>query len=141
LPEASTHVTDDRMPSCSPNSHPAPSGYKRLTLEIPAADHARFKSICALRGTTMGREISAAIAAQLEERDPRLSETLYVRVSPQMRRELADYAKERRVSLSDPLTEAFGLLQRKHEPVNMEVSRDYGPYPVGKRPRLVAQGR
>jgi hypothetical protein len=99
------------MASYSSNSHAAPSGYKRLTLDISAEDHARFKSICALHQTTMGAEITAMIGAQLADPDALLSEALYIRVSPQLKRELLDYARERRVSLTDLLIEAFGLLQ------------------------------
>jgi hypothetical protein len=64
-----------------------------------------------------------------------------VRVSSQLKRELTDYANSRRVSITDLLIEALGLLQRKHVPVSLTLSRDYGRYPSGKRPRLVAQGR
>jgi hypothetical protein len=108
-------------------SHPAASGFKRLTLDIAAKDHAQFKAICALHGTTMGHEINAIIAQQLADPDASLSEALYLRVSPEMKRELLDYARERRMSLADLLIEAFGNLQREHAPVNMAVSRDYGP--------------
>jgi hypothetical protein len=92
----------------------------------------------------MGHQISTMIAAQLADPDRLLSEALYVRISPQLKQELTDYAKERHLSLTDLLIEAFGLLQREHQPLDMAVSRDYGPYPRGRREsrhRLVAQGR
>jgi hypothetical protein len=132
------------MAFSSPNSHPAPSGYKRLTIEIRAEDHARFKSICALHGTTMGHEINTMIAAQLADPDALLSEALYVRVSPQLKQELIGYAKERHVNLTDLLIESFGLLQRQHEPVDLAVSRITGRIRGGREYRhcrLAAQGR
>jgi hypothetical protein len=90
----------------------------------------------------MGHEINTMIAAQLADPDALLSEVLYVRVSPELKQELIGYAKERHVSLTDLLIEAFGLLQREHQPLDLAVSRDYGPYPRGQRHhRLAAQGR
>ena len=39
-----------------------------------------------------------------------LSETLYLRISPELKQELQEYAAERKRELSDLLVEAFGLL-------------------------------
>jgi hypothetical protein len=93
----------------------------------------------------MGHQINAMIGAQLADPDRLLSEALYVRISPELKQELIGYAKERHVSLTDLLIEAFGLLQRQYEPVDMAPSRDYGLYPRDGREyrhrRLAAQGR
>ena len=40
---------------------------KRLTVDVPAETHARFKAFCALRKTKMNDEINAFIARRLTE--------------------------------------------------------------------------
>jgi hypothetical protein len=74
--------TAARLTKAIAHPPPTPAPFKRLILDIPASDHVRFKAICALHGTTMTSEINAFLAAQFATPDTRLTEALYLRVSP-----------------------------------------------------------
>lgn len=60
----------------------------------------------------MGAEVNAFIGAQIGEPDVLLSETLYPRISPELKQELTQYAADRNMKLGDMLIEAFGLFAR-----------------------------
>jgi hypothetical protein len=65
---------------------------------LPAEDHARFQA----RGTTMRREVQAILKAQFAHRGGLLTEDcLCVRVSPEPKRQLTDYGRERRMNVAD----------------------------------------
>src|SRR5262244_1302127 len=104
------------MPAPVSASHPPASTHTRFTTDIDAEVHAKFKAICALNRTSMSHEINAIIAAQLADPDRLLSEALYVRVSPELKRELLEYATKRRVSLGTVLMEAVAQMERRQEP-------------------------
>ena len=107
------------MLSALPSSRKKPAealcrpGFRRLTLDVPIGDHAKFKSACALRRTTLHTEICSFIRAAIAEPDLLLSEALFLEISPEFKAELLDYAAARRCSLSDLLLEAFAQLQRR----------------------------
>jgi hypothetical protein len=68
----------------------------------------------------------------LADPDRLLSEALYVQVSPELKRELVNYAVERRVSLGTLLMEAMASWQRRPEPIEPANGNGYrGSY----RPR------
>jgi hypothetical protein len=75
---------------------------------LPVEDHARFQALCRARCTTMRAEIQAILRAQLAHRSCLLSEMQCVRVSPELKRQLSDYARERRMSLAKLAQQAFG---------------------------------
>ena len=67
---------------------------------------------CRARGTTMRREVQAILKAQFAHRGGLLTEDcLCVRVSPEPKRQLTDYGRERRMNVAD-------LAEVRHEPVN-----------------------
>ena len=88
-------------------------GFRRLTVDVPAGDHAKFKSACALRGTTLHAEICGFIRAAIAAPYRLLSEALFLEISPEFKAELLDYAAARNCSLADLLLEAFAQLQRQ----------------------------
>jgi hypothetical protein len=90
-------------------------GFRRLTLDVPIGDHARFKSACALRRTTLHAEICNFIRAAVTEPDLLLSEALFLEISPEFKAELLDYAAARHSSLADLLLDAFAQLRRREE--------------------------
>jgi predicted transcriptional regulator len=69
----------------------------------------------------MSAEVGALIAAELEDPDRLLSEALYVRVSPELKQELVEYAGKRRVSLAVVLMEAVAQLERRSEGQETQV--------------------
>ena len=80
-------------------------------LDLPADDHARFKMLWLARGTTMRRRrFRRSWTRRLARPDNLLSETLCVRVSPELKRQLSDYARERPVKIEALVREAFGVM-------------------------------
>jgi hypothetical protein len=70
--------------------------------DLPAEDHARFQALCQARGSTMRREIQTILDAQFAHRGCLLSEDcLCVRMSPELKRQLTDYGRERRMNMAD----------------------------------------
>jgi hypothetical protein len=113
-----------------------------LAIEIPAELHARFKAAGTGRGTTMRDAILAFLKAEVAEPDPQLTELLHVRISPAFKTDLMGLAREYHKTLTDLLVEAFGLLERHRDPVEMAVTKDFGmrslrgePHPAGQRAR------
>lgn len=99
-------------------------GSRRLTIDIPAADHAKFKSACAAHSTTMHAEIMSFVHAAIAAPDRLLSEALFLEISPELKVELLNHAAARRTSLADLLLDAFALLRRK------EPEREIGARPI-----------
>jgi hypothetical protein len=85
-------------------SHPPAGGFQRFTLDMPLEDHCRFKSLCAMRQTTMRAEIQALVAAQLSAPDVMLSEVLT---------ELVEQARAQGTSLSELLKGVLGQIAEK----------------------------
>ena len=104
-------------------------GFRRLTIDLPAVDHARFKSACAAHSTTMHAEIAGFIQAAIAAADRLLSEALFLEISPEFKTELLDYAAARRSSLADLLLEAFAQLRRREPEVEIRESRQQPPEP------------
>jgi hypothetical protein len=94
-------------------SHSPCSGFIRLTLDLPLQNHLKFKSLCALNRTTMSHEVNAMIAAALADPDRLLTDVLYVRVSPELKRELVELATRREISLGTLLLETVMVLERE----------------------------
>jgi hypothetical protein len=119
------------------------AGLVHLAIEISAELHARFKAVCSGRQATMRDAIVAFLEAEVEEPDPRLTELLHVRVSPAFKKDLVESARQQHVTLTDLLVEAFGLLERRRNPVDMAVTKEFGrtrggrhePHPAGQRVR------
>ena len=116
---ASANFRRERKPAgelCRP-------GFRRLTVDLPAADHARFKSACAAHSTTMHAEIASFVRAAGGAPDRLLSEALFLEISPEFKAELLDYAAARRSSLADLLLEAFAQLKRQAPEIEARTER------------------
>jgi hypothetical protein len=98
-------------------------GFRRFTLDVPLEDHAKFKSACALHGTTLHAEICGFIRAAVAAPDLLLSETLFLEISPEFKTELLNYAAARRSSLGELLLDAFAQLQRQEPEVEVRPER------------------
>ena len=59
LPEADKWVSQQASPASRPT--------KRLTVDVPEDNHARFKAFCAMRKTKMAEEINTFIQRRLTE--------------------------------------------------------------------------
>jgi hypothetical protein len=114
-----------------------------LAIEIPTALHARFKAVSIGRQTTMRDAILAFLKAEVAEPDPQLTELLQVRVARAFKQDLLESARQQHITLTDLLVEAFGLLERRRDPVDMAVTEGFGrmrggrrePHPAGQRVR------
>jgi hypothetical protein len=116
------------------------AGLVDLAIEIPAELHARFKAVSSGRRTTMRDAILAFLEAEVTEPDPQLTELLHVRVSPAFKRDLVESARQMRLTLTDLLVEAFGLLERRRDPVDMGVKKDFERMRGDRRePKLAGQ--
>ena len=51
----------------SQQASPAPGPTKRLTVDVPEENHARFKAFCAMHKTKMAEEINAFIQRRITE--------------------------------------------------------------------------
>jgi hypothetical protein len=107
-------------------------------MDIRAEDHARFKSLCALHRTTMSAEINAIIAAQLADPDALLTEALYVRCSPDLKREILECAGARRVSVGVLLMQAVALLERQSEKNEGKINGHAEPRRQGRTRQVAA---
>ena len=65
-----------------------------------------------------------------------------MRVSKPFKQDLVESARLQHMSLTDLLVEAFGLLERRRDPVDMAVKKDFErtrgrrePHPAGQRVR------
>lgn len=61
-------------------------GFRRLTVDIPAEDFARFKATCALHKSTMHNDICAFIQAVIGAPDALLSKMLFLESRPNSKR-------------------------------------------------------
>ena len=95
-------------------SHPPSGGFQRFTLDIPAQDHSRFKSLCALHATTMRNEIQAMVGAQIATPD--------VLVSALLTR-LQDAAQARGIPFEKLLAEVLRELAKKARASGSKLAR------------------
>jgi hypothetical protein len=93
------------MPQAS-RSAPAQDGFQRFTMDLPLEDHSRFKSLCALKQTTMRAEVQA-IVAQAVASGALPSEALYVPLEGQLRAKLEEHCRSRQMSLAEVAREAL----------------------------------
>jgi hypothetical protein len=101
------------------------AGLVSLAIEIPAELHARFKAVCCGRQTAMRDAIVGFLEAEVAEPDSHLTELLHVRVSKAFKQDLVESARQQHITLTDLLVEAFGLLERRRDPVDMAVTKDF----------------
>jgi hypothetical protein len=99
----------------------------QVGFDLVAEDLARFRVLCRERGTDVAAEIRAMIAAELADPDQLLSEALYVRVSPELKRQILEYVKKRHVTLGTVLMEAVAELERRREKPEVRGNRHRGP--------------
>jgi hypothetical protein len=117
------------------NGHPAAPAFVRFTCDLSREDHAKFKSKCALCGSTMSAEVGALIARELSDPDRMLSEALHIYVSADLKREFEEYASKRRVSLGVVLMEAVAALERRSEGPQTQAGFASPPIGNGHRKR------
>jgi hypothetical protein len=99
--------------------------------DLPAEDNARFKLLCRARGITMRREIQAILRAQFAHRGGLLSEDcLCVRVSPEMKRQLTQMARKRRMKVETLVREALARMMADSATLARSLHHDL------RRPRL-----
>jgi hypothetical protein len=89
----------------------------------------------------MRKAICAFLEAEVAEPDAALTEVLMVRVSPAFKEELRLLARREHLSLADLLIEAFGLMERRREPLEMAVKKAFGPLAGLEKPRSRRGGR
>jgi predicted HicB family RNase H-like nuclease len=85
-----------------------------VSFDLVAEDLARFRALCAARGTDAAQEIRAMIAAQLAHPGCRLSQMLVVRLKPADYEAVRQAARRRRVSVARLVNEAFRAVASLH---------------------------